>query len=310
MKRFKSILYILDGKTLAQQGSADKVATLARLNDGSVTAIIADETSLIDDLSLKISGKYAEIKQAILRQNNEDLEHFMSHDRWRDIDINADHAESSSFISIIHKVLRDSHDLVIKEETLDQGIDQLAMRLVRKCPCPVWVIKRDSGDFRRILAAVNVGADYAEAKTLNQKIVELTHSLAQRERGEAHYLHVWRLEHELTLRGPRFNVSSEEIAEMKSKIHEERIEQLHSLLDHNHIPRQHGNIHTKEGRSEDVIKKVIGELDVDVVVMGSVGRSGVPGLLIGNKAEKILSTISCTVLTVKPEGFVSPVTLS
>ena len=41
--------------------------------------------------------------------------------------------------------------------------------------------------------------------------------------------------------------------------------------------------------------------------MGTVARSGVPGLLIGNKAEKVLSGIDCTVLAVKPSGYVSPV---
>lgn len=310
MKRFKNILYILDEETLTHHSSADKVATLARLNDARVCVLIADETTLFDDLSLKISGRYAEIKQAILRQNTEDLKRFTSHERWSDIDIGVGHAESGSFISIIRKVLRDGHDLVIKEETLERGIDQLAMRLVRKCPCPVWVIKRDSGDFKRILAAVNVGADYAEAQALNQKIIELTYSLAQREQGEAHYLHVWRLEHEVTLRGPRFNVSEEEISAMKTRISEERLAQLHDLLDRNHILRKADIIHIKEGKSEEVIKKSISDLGVDVVVMGSVGRSGVPGLLIGNKAEKILNTINCTVLTIKPDGFVSPVTHS
>ena len=97
---------------------------------------------------------------------------------------------------------------------------------------------------------------------------------------------------------------------MKKKISEESLAQLHNLLDQNHIPRQDDNIHSREGRSEEVIKKSIDDLDVDVIVMGSVGRTGVPGLLIGNKAEKILTTINCTVLTVKPDGFVSPVTLS
>lgn len=310
MKRFKNILYILDGKTLSHNSSADRVATLARLNGARVCALTVDETTLFDDLSLRISGRYAEIKQAILRQNSKDLEHFIRHERWSDLNISADYSESGGFIPIIQKVLRDGHDLVIKEEALDRGIDQLAMRLVRKCPSPVWVIKRDSGDFRRILAAVDVGDEYPEAKTLNKKIVELTHSLAQREQGEAHYLHVWRLEHEVTLRGPRFNVSQEEISAMKKDIYDERLAQMHNLLESHHIPRQADTIHIREGRSEEVIKSAIGNLAVDVVVMGSVGRSGVPGLLIGNKAEKILNNINCTVLTVKPDGFISPVTLS
>jgi universal stress protein E len=82
------------------------------------------------------------------------------------------------------------------------------------------------------------------------------------------------------------------------------------LLDHNHIPHTGNNTHLREGGSQDVIKQAIVDLKIDVVVMGSVARSGIPGLLIGNKAEKTLNTINCTVLTVKPDGFVSPVTLS
>jgi hypothetical protein len=41
--------------------------------------------------------------------------------------------------------------------------------------------------------------------------------------------------------------------------------------------------------------------------MGTIGRSGVPGLLIGNTAERMLSAVDCSILALKPEGFVSPV---
>ena len=48
---------------------------------------------------------------------------------------------------------------------------------------------------------------------------------------------------------------------------------------------------------------------IDLVVMGSVGRSGLSGMLIGNTAERILRKLPCSVLVVKPDGFVSPVRL-
>ncbi len=41
--------------------------------------------------------------------------------------------------------------------------------------------------------------------------------------------------------------------------------------------------------------------------LGTVGRSGIRGLLPGNTAEKVLDTCDCSILTVKPEGFVSPI---
>ena len=309
MKRFKKILYILDEVSLNRQGSADKVAELARLNDARVTVLIAEQTKFFDDLSNKITGRYEELRQAALAHHCERLDGFLAHERWQDIQVTPDYSEADDFIAIIRKVISETYDLVIKESTLEQGIDQLSMRLVRKCPCPVWVMKYDSSDFKRILAAVDIGEDYPETEALNKKIVELTHSLAQREGGEAHYLHTWRLEYEVMLRGPRFKVSPEEIFEMKKELFNERQTKLGALLRDNHITHEERQVHLREGVSSEVIQLAINELDIDVVVMGSVGRSGIPGLLIGNKAEKLLNSINCTVLTVKPDGFKTPVTL-
>ena len=41
--------------------------------------------------------------------------------------------------------------------------------------------------------------------------------------------------------------------------------------------------------------------------MGTVGRSGIKGVLLGNTAEKVLTTCDCSLLTVKPEGYESPI---
>ena len=43
--------------------------------------------------------------------------------------------------------------------------------------------------------------------------------------------------------------------------------------------------------------------------MGTSCRTGLSGLLIGNAAESILASVRCGVLTVKPDGFASPVML-
>ncbi|MDJ0891306.1 MAG: universal stress protein, partial [Gammaproteobacteria bacterium] len=42
----------------------------------------------------------------------------------------------------------------------------------------------------------------------------------------------------------------------------------------------------------------------------TVGRTGIPGFFIGNTAENLLSQVECSVLTVKPSGFVTPVELA
>ena len=49
--------------------------------------------------------------------------------------------------------------------------------------------------------------------------------------------------------------------------------------------------------------------EIELIVMGTVSRTGIAGLLIGNTAEKVLRQVDCSVLTVKPEGFITPVKL-
>jgi len=69
------------------------------------------------------------------------------------------------------------------------------------------------------------------------------------------------------------------------------------------------NTHLIKGWARKEIPALIRELGADLVVMGSVARTGISGLLMGNTAEMILTQIDCSVLAAKPQGFVSPVTL-
>lgn len=48
---------------------------------------------------------------------------------------------------------------------------------------------------------------------------------------------------------------------------------------------------------------------IDLIVMGTMARTGLTGALLGNTAEQVLDQIECSVLAVKPDGFISPVSL-
>jgi nucleotide-binding universal stress UspA family protein len=68
-------------------------------------------------------------------------------------------------------------------------------------------------------------------------------------------------------------------------------------------------MHLLKGDPADVIADFAKTGRVDLIVMGTVARTGIPGLVIGNTAEAILQRVDCSVLAVKPVGFVSPVGL-
>ena len=67
-------------------------------------------------------------------------------------------------------------------------------------------------------------------------------------------------------------------------------------------------IHLAKGWAHEEIPKLAKELNIDAMVMGTVGRIGVPGFIMGNTAETILSQINCSVVAIKPPGFKTNVT--
>ena len=63
-----------------------------------------------------------------------------------------------------------------------------------------------------------------------------------------------------------------------------------------------GRFHTTHihvGQPAEVIAKVAGKLGCDLIVMGSHGRSGLAGLVMGSVASRVLHLAICPVLLVK-----------
>lgn len=68
-------------------------------------------------------------------------------------------------------------------------------------------------------------------------------------------------------------------------------------------------IHLVNGWARKEIPALIKKIKADLVVMGTMARTGIPGFIMGNTAETILNQINCSVLAIKPPGFITPVTL-
>jgi nucleotide-binding universal stress UspA family protein len=58
---------------------------------------------------------------------------------------------------------------------------------------------------------------------------------------------------------------------------------------------------TPIGRSHEVIVETAGGRSVDLIVMGSYGKTGLKKLLMGSSTEKVIGNASCAVLVVKAE---------
>lgn len=133
--------------------------------------------------------------------------------------------------------------------------------LLRLAPCPVLLIKniRD-WKHRRILAAVNSqSTDEAHIK-LNNQIISFAQQFTDAYGSDAHIVTAYQ--------------------------------------DRNHVPEaaelaefcgvSRDYVHISEGKPAEVIRKTANEIEADLILIGTVGRSGIKGTIVGNTSERLL----------------------
>jgi universal stress protein E len=242
------------------------------------------------------------------------------------IDIKTKILNGVHFLEIIREVLRNNRDLVIKiPESRDWlrhlfGSDD--MHLLRKCPCPVWLIKPEvSKTFRRILAAVDGEDSYPEAELktrnmINRQIIEMASSLAISEFAELHIVTVWDAVGESFMRRAFSDMSEVKIVNYIDRARMQHKKNMETLFDEvcNTVSKDAMNylkpqMHLVKSWARKEIPELTKHIEIDLIIMGTVVRTGIPGFIIGNTAETILNQINCSVLAIKPPGFITPITL-
>ena len=222
-----------------------------------------------------------------------------------DVEVEVATTSGNPSLRIIEQVLAAGHDLVVVTTDEDDEDQATINRLLRKCPCPVWVIRPTRARVQRVLASVN--PEPAEAE-LNRTIVELAASMVRLKGGELHLVHAWQLYGEETMRHSAFLHTPP--AELDSLLHSEEASHraaLDELLSAAGVADEPWQIHLHKGSAASIVPEVVKKQRINVLVMGTVARGGVTGIVIGNTAEAVLDRVRCSVIAVKPPDFVSPI---
>ena len=321
MKRFSNILLIADEDT-DYSAALKRAVTLARNNQARLT-ICAVIDSVPGDMQMAITAVTpAELRNIAVTEKSDWLDELVKSVAADGAPLEARVLIGKPFIEIIRQVLGNDHDLIIKcaeaaGDLRNMLFGSTDMHLMRKCPCPVWIIKpTEYHKYRRILAAVDQDPEDAAKDVLNRQILEMSTSLALSEFSEAHVVHAWDVIGENILRSRRsgFPVTEidamlEEEASARRRWLEDLVGSYGSKVDKSAVDILEPQLHVIKGHAEHVVPLIARELAVDLVVMGTVARTGVDGFFIGNTAEDILTQLDCSVLTIKPPGFTSPVRL-
>ncbi len=286
---------------------------LAVENDAELTLLLVTERMPADPKALLPPAVLAEMEAALQRQREADLEALARVACESGVSARIAHREGTPFLAVIREVLRENYDLVLKTaggtgegERAFGGTDK---HLLRKCPCPIWLIRPDAPEcHRRVLAAVDPDGTNLEQKRLSAEVLRAAIEVARMDGATLDVLHAWYLFGESILRGTRTTVSDPEVYQFVGGALNRHGQYLDELVDGTPDSGVDLKRHLVRGRPGDVISSWIRSNDVDLLVMGTVGRTGIPGLLIGNTAERVIDEVHCSILALKPRGFVSPVT--
>lgn len=209
-------------------------------------------------------------------------------------------------VELVSKVQSGNHDLLMKDAGAainDLFFGSLDMRLLRYCPVPLWLTKPDGDENpRRVLVAVDPLAA-SEGGEVNQAIIKMASLLAFRDHSELHVVGVWQKPFDLLQ-------SDDDYLEQYDSLSKAVESQARSGLDHflesSTTAVKPNRIHFRSGIHSEEIVSVVETIRPDTLVIGSLARAGISGVLIGNTAEKVFRRVECSVLTVKPDGFCSP----
>ena len=218
-------------------------------------------------------------------------------------------ADGRLSVAIVRRVIAANHDLVVKVSeppgTNRSGfLGSTDLRLLRKCPCPLLILKHDDAPgFQRVAVALDVMDDHEIQQQLDERVAQAGLAMCQ---GELHLLYAMRAIDEAIQVEPADAdlFTPEQLHRWESELAQAADEKLKAVKSKLELPRC--ECHVLPASPEDAIPEFVNTHAIDLIAMGTLARSGLDGLLIGNTADRILNNVSCSILALKPATFVSP----
>lgn len=308
MSRFQNILFV--GQGLPDETAALQQA-LAFANEGARFAALILCPPLPRSLSA-YRERYLRFLENELRQQLKKL----GHPSPEGVDVQVLGGQAPA-VKVIREVLDRGCDLVVKQvesTARGRGFRSLDMNVLRDCPCPLWLSRKtaESAESGTIAVAIDPHAETDEEKQLSYELLRYGRFLADRQhKDQLHVVGCGELAYEEYLRNSVFSrLSDEEVMKASLDVQRHDRANLEALVQASGIA---GNgesgkvqIDLLRGEPDQRIPEYLADNNIDLLIMGTVARTGIPGFVIGNTAENLLQKISCSLLAVKPKDFVSP----
>lgn len=235
------------------------------------------------------------------------LEGLVAGARRQGIEAESRLVRGKAWVEIVRQVVRERHDLVVAGAARYIPwrflLGGTVMKVVHNCPCPVWVTKSEP---EAKPLNVLIASDLSEA---SEEVVRIGAEIVSLVEGKGCLLHV--VDDPLArIRGAGLVEESgrQYIDSVRARAQRALAEQL-ARLGEPAVANVEIRVEKGSRLPDTTILKFVDEQQFDLLVMGTISRSGQPGVLAGNTAERLLPYLRCSLLAVKPKWFACPVPL-
>ena len=208
-------------------------------------------------------------------------------------------SDASAGLAIVKHVLREDTDLVVVgKRTIGKHdgrrMGSVALNVVRHCPCLVSVVRPESPPLPSLIVAATDAGD------VGARVIDAAGGLASICGSELHVIHAITLGMDVQLEGEQAEQDyvRQRRAELRAKVEAQATEAGFT---------GEVQVHAGVTTPSRAVLEAVDRLHPGLVVLGTISRGGVPGLLVGNTAERLLGMLDCSLVVAKPADFVSPV---
>ena len=168
-----------------------------------------------------------------------------------------------------HLALTDVHAGPLEETTALAGAAAAAAGLQSRCP--VLLVKTGSvAELDNVLVALNIAAKDEPHQRLNDTVITYSQAVARLSGAKLHAVNAFQ--------GSQNFVHPPDLAKR--------------------VGVERAQAHVGDASPEELITRVAEKVGATLVIIGSLSRRGMSGLVVGNTAERILDNVNADVLTV------------
>lgn len=311
MLKYQNILVYVDSTQEAQPALARAAKVIEKQKSGNITLFLSCYDLSYEMTSLSSAEERDAMQQLVITENRNWLLSLSRPYKEMGIQITEKIVwHNRPFQATILEVIENKCDILIKGTYPHSKLSAIFFtptdwNLLRKCPCPVLLVKEHSWQSNgNILCAMDCKSPEDDKEySLNQQIVNEATHLADLLNGNVHLVNAYP--------SPPINIMLElpefDPIEYGETLKNSHTQNLFDYAEKYNIPTE--NTHLGQGLPEDVISNVAEKIDAELVILGTVGRSGLAGMLLGQTAEQVIDNLQCDLLAIKPDGFECPIKL-